>query len=365
MPAVGRGDDCTSHAYFGEVFFPRLRGVSPKLILRRLYRAIADDALTDTAAQLSYYFLFALFPFLFFLATLTAYLPVHGAVDALIERLQYVMPVEALTVVQGHLEALLHNPRPKLLTVGLAVTVWTASRSVDALRKGLNLAYDVPESRPFWWTQLLAIGMTIAGAVLILLAFAGFVLGGKVGEMLAARAGISEQFAIVWSWLRWPFTAMVVMFAAALSYYALPDVRQKFRYITPGSLTATVLWLATTWGFTRYVELFGTFDATYGSIGGVVVLLLWLYLTGLVFLLGGEVNAVIEHHSEEGKVRGARAEGEAPLPIEERPSAAPAGVAKQRKIHERLRERLRWRRRRPRHVPPPAGEKEPPPDSLH
>jgi membrane protein len=328
------------------VLFPKLRGTSPKAILLHLYRAIADDAITDIAAQLSYYFLFALFPFLLFLATLTAYLPLHGAVDALIERLQFVMPPEALTVVQGHMEMLLHNARPKLLTLGLGVTLWTASRGVDALRKGLNLAYDVPESRPFWWTQLLAIGMTVTGAVLILVAFAGFVLGGNVGEALAERAGIHEQFALVWSWLRWPFTAMVVMLAAALSYYALPDVKQKFRYITPGSVTATGLWLATTWGFTRYVELFGRFDVTYGSIGGVVVLLLWLYLTGLVFLLGGEVNAVIEHQSVEGKARGARDEGQPPLPVEERPSAAPPGAAKQSKTRERARKRVGWLRRR-------------------
>jgi membrane protein len=345
------------------MLFPELRGLSAKSILRHLYREVADDAITDTAAQLSYFFLFALFPFLFFLVTLTAYLPVHGAVEALMERLQVVMPAEALAVVQAHLQTLLHDPRPNLVTLGLGVTLWTASRGVDALRKGLNLAYDVPESRPFWRTQLLAIGMTVAGAVLIVVAFAGFVLGGNAGEALAARIGIHEQFALLWSWLRWPFTAMAVMLAAALSYYALPDVEQKFRYITSGSVTATVMWLATTWGFTAYVEHFGNFNVTYGSIGGVVVLLLWLYLTGLVFLFGGELNAVIDHESREGKRRGARVEGQAPVPIEERPSSAPPGVARFRKRRARFR-KLAWRRgQRPRSDSSQANEPEPPLDS--
>jgi membrane protein len=301
--------------------------LSPKSVLRHLYREVSEDAITDTAAQLSYYFLVALFPFLFFLVTLTAYLPVQGAVDALMERLQAVMPVEALAVVQAHLQMLLHNPRPQLVTLGLAVTLWTASRGVDALRKGLNIAYDVRESRPYWRTQLLAIGMTVAGAVLIVVAFAGFVLGGNVGEALAARIGIHQQFALVWSWLRWPFTAMVVILAASLSYYVLPDVAQKFRLISPGSVTATVLWLATTWGFTQYVEYFGRFNVTYGSIGGVVMLLVWLYLTGLVFLFGGELNAVIEHELQQESLRSAGVEGQVPVPAEERPGFEPPGAA--------------------------------------
>lgn len=320
-----------------------MRGPTLKKLPRRLYRALADDAVTDTAAQLSYYLLFALFPFLFFLVTLVAYLPIHGAVDSLMDRLQYVMPGDALEVVRQHLQILLHNQRPRLLSVGLVVTLWTASRGVGALRKGLNLAYDVPESRPFWKTQIAAIAMTVASALLIVLAFGGFVAGGSAGEWLADKVHVGRQFATAWSWLRWPFTAMVVMFAAALSYFFLPDVKQRFRYITPGSVTATGLWLLSTWAFTQYAEHFGTFEVTYGSIGGVVVLMLWLYISGLVFLIGGELNAVIEHQSKEGKLEGARAEGEAPLPPEERPGAAPPGAAKLASSAERMRKRRRWR----------------------
>jgi membrane protein len=221
------------------------------------------------------------------------------------------------------------------------ITLWTASRGVDALRKGLNLAYDVTESRSFWRTQALAVLVTVAGAVLILLAFAMFLAGGEAGMWLAERLHIAREFAVLWSWLRWPFTAGVVMLAAALCYYLLPDVEQKFHYITPGSATSTLLWLLTTWGFTKYVEHFGRFNVTYGSIGGVVVLMVWLYLTGLVFLFGGEVNAVVEHTSPAGKAKGARREGDLPLPPGQHPKVAPPGALKSATLAGRLRSRLR------------------------
>lgn len=342
--------------------FPSLKGVPLKRIVRHLYREVVDDAVTDTAAQLSYYFLFALFPFLFFLVTLVAYLPLQGAVESLLERLHYVMPGQALSLVEGHVDSLLNNPRPKLLSLGLLVTLWTASRGVDALRKGLNLAYDVPESRPFWRTQIVAIGMTAAGAILILVAFTAFILGGNLGTALAERLQVGTQFATVWSWLRWPFTATIVMLAVALSYYLLPDVKQKFKYITPGSLTATVLWLLGTWGFTQYVEHFGRFNVTHGSIGGVIVLMVWLYISGLVFLLGGEINAVIEHEAKTGKQKGARGEGEAPLPLEDRPGAMPVGVAKSAVSAERRRRRMRIFGRKRTSPPPPSPPRPPEPD---
>ncbi|MBX5481573.1 MAG: YihY/virulence factor BrkB family protein [Myxococcaceae bacterium] len=348
------------------MLFPELKGLSLKEVLRQLYRELSDDAVTDTAAQLSFYFLFALFPFLVFLTTLIAYLPLHGAAEALLERLGTVMPDEALAVVQRHFDSLLNQPRPKLLSVGLLVTLWTSSRGVNALRKGLNLAYDVPESRPFWHTQAIAIGVTIASALLIILAFSAFILGGDLGAWLAAKAHISEAFAMVWSLARWPFTAMVVMLAAALCYYLLPDVQQRFRYITPGSVTATGLWLLSTWGFSQYVEHFGRFNVTYGSIGGVAVLLLWFYISGLVFLVGGEVNAVVEFMSKGGKVKGARAEGQAPLPLQERPGAAPPGAAKlassAKRQRQKLRRLLRLHGSRDRHQPGELTDSEPPDD---
>jgi membrane protein len=168
----------------------------------------------------------------------------------------------------------------------------------------------------------------VAISILVLASVAMMVLGGDAGLWLAQRADAAVQFQMVWSWLRWPTTALVFMFAVAVAFYVLPDVEQEFRFITPGSVSGTILWLLATWGFTQYAEHFAHYNVTYGSIGGVVVLLTWLYISALVLILGGEMNAVIEQASPGGKAAGARAPGEAPAPLWERPSAMPPAAAK-------------------------------------
>jgi len=161
----------------------------------------------------------------------------------------------------------------------------------------------------------------------VLISIALLTAGGSAGFWLARKVGIAHQYVLVWSWLRWPVTALAMMLCAALAYYVLPDVKQKFKFITPGSVIGTLVWLACTYGFSVYAGHFGSYNVTYGSIGGVIVLLTWFYLSGFVFLMGGEVNAIIEHAAPDGKESGARAPGEVPPPRSERPSAVPAGAA--------------------------------------
>src|SRR5438067_4253252 len=314
--------------------------------VKTLGKRISDNAVSDRAANLSYYFVFALFPFLFTLVTLAAYLPVKGAVDDLMARLDPLMPDAAMQIIRGQLTALATRQRPHLLTFGLVLAIWSASRGVDALRTALNLSYDVKESRPWWKVQAIAIAVTTATSALMLIATAGLALGSGVGVWLAAKLHIDQFWALLWGWLRWPLTAAGVMLVLALLYYFLPDVKQEWRYITPGSMLGTVLWLLLTWGFSVYAENFGSYDKTYGAIGGVIVLMTWFYISGFVFVLGGEVNAVIEHASAEGKARGARAANEAPPPPVERPSIAAPGAAKTAASAERTRRRIwsRWRK---------------------
>ena len=303
--------------------------------LRRIYQRYENNTVSDTAAALSYYFVFSLFPFLFFLATLTAYLPLGGSVETLLDRLRPVFPAQAMAVIDQHLHDLVSRPRPNLLTVGILVTLYSASRGVDAVRKGLNLAYDVKESRPFGHTEALAIGMTIAGAAFALLGVAALVAGGDAGLWVARKLGLGTAYLFAWHWLRWPVTAGLIMLVAAFNYYLLPDVKQRFKYITPGSVGGTLIWLLGTWGFSEYAGHFGTYNVTYGSIGGVIVLMTWLFISGFIFAMGGEVNAILEHASREGKAAGARAEGQAPPPPEERPSAMPPGAAASQHAAER------------------------------
>ncbi len=344
----------------------RLKYLTWREFGRRFVKEFQEDTVTDCAAQLSYYFLFSLFPLLFFLVTLAAYLPfAPGAVESMLDRLSPLVPGEAMALVDQHLRSLVNQPRPRLLTVGLAVALWSASRGVDALRKALNLAYDVPESRPFWKTQAVAMLMTVVGTLLIPVSFAVFLLGGRVGAWIAERLQLIDEFHVFWSWLRWPFTASLVMLMMALCYYVLPDVKQRFKYITPGSVLGTVLWLLSTWGFTQYVEHFGKYNVTYGSIGGVVVLMLWLYLTGLIFILGGELNAILEHASRDAKAKakGARVPGEPP-PLE--PPLKTPGAAKSASSARKTQYAFwRWRRRvaRGKHPEPPGSE--PPNPTIH
>jgi membrane protein len=312
--------------------------MSGKLFLKRLYQEYENDAVADSAGALSYYFVYSLFPFLFFLVTLTAYLPwIRQSVGTALDRLRDLMPAQAMSIVEQHIKGLVARPRPHLLTVGLAVAIYSGSRGVDAIRKALNLAYDVKESRPFWQTELIALGMTAGGAFLLLVGVAALAAGGDIGLWAARHLDIAKEYVLLWSWLRWPITAFIVMLAAALAYYVLPDVKQEFKFITPGSVFGTLIWLLASWGFGQYVSHFGSYNVTYGSIGGVVILLTWFYISGFVFLMGGEANAIIEHHSAEGKASGARAPDQAPPPPEERPSAMPVGAAKSAEAASRSR----------------------------
>jgi membrane protein len=309
--------------------------LSAREFLRRLYRAYQDDLLFDSAAQLSYYFLFSLFPFLFFLATLTAYLPATEWIERLMPQLRALAPVQVSGFVEQNLHALTAEQRPSLLVLSLFGSVFSASRGIDAIRRALNLAYDVKESRPWWKTEIIALGITLAGAVSVLSALALLVAGGQVGFWLAERAHVETAYVLVVQQLRWPVTAFLIATLVAAVYHLLPDVKQTFRFVLPGAALATLLWLVATWGFGQYVASFDTYNLTYGSIGGMVVLLIWLYLSGVIFVLGGTINALLEQASPAGKARGARAAGYPSPPREERPSAVPPGATASAEVAER------------------------------
>jgi membrane protein len=272
----------------------RPRRISLLALVKRLVRLFVDHTIPDRAAQLAYYFIFALFPMLAFMVTLAAYLPIENVVSPLIERTSYVMPESTVALLEDQLNALTQKTHPRILTFGFLVAWWSASRGVNALRAALNLAYDVKETRPFWKTQGLALLITLSGAVLLVLGLSAIALGGKAGYWLAHQVNLGNEYLKLWFWLRWPITAALLMLSLALTYYLLPDVKQRFRFITLGSVVSTVAWLAATWGFTQFVEHFGHYNVTYGAIGGVIILLTWFYISGLLFITGGEINAILE-----------------------------------------------------------------------
>ncbi len=265
---------------------------------RQVYLRYTRDSLADTAGALSYYFVFALFPFLFLLTTLTAYVPYfRTAADTLLARARDLLPREAMGLVYAHVEGLVATPRPRFLAMSLLLALYSASRGVDAVRAALNRAHDVPESRPLWKTEALAFGMTAGGTLVLLGAVAGMAAGGSAGFWLARHLGVATPYVFVWRWLRWPVTASAIALCAALAYHLLPDVKRKFKLFTPGSLLGTVAWFLATWGFGEYAAHIASYNITYGTIGGVIVLMTWFYLTGFIFLLGGEINVILESNS--------------------------------------------------------------------
>ena len=274
---------------------PAPNAPAPKPFLKEVYRRYTRDSLADTAGALSYYFVFALFPFLFLLTTLTAYIPYfRTSADTLLSRARDILPPQAMQLVSAHVDGLVRRPRPRFLAVSLSLALYAASRGVDAVRGALNRAHDVRESRPWWKTEALALGMTAGGALLVLAAAAAMAAGGSAGFWLARQVGVATPYVFVWRWLRWPITAVAIALCAALAYHLLPNVERKFKLLTPGSLLGTLAWFAATWGFGEYAAHIASYNITYGAIGGVIVLMAWFYLTGFIFLLGGEINVIVE-----------------------------------------------------------------------
>jgi membrane protein len=261
-------------------------------VARSLYERYFDHAVPSSAAALSFYFFFSVFPFLLVLVTLTDLLPFFDpSLSRLLDAARAVLPPEAMSLIEARLGAA--AVRPKLLGLGLFASLYSASRGVDAVRIALNLSHGVRESRPFWKTQALAFGVTIGGALLILASIGVAVLGGDAGFWLSRRLGVGGLYVHAWGWARWPVTALLTMSLASLGYSLLPDVESPFRLVTSGSVLGTTAALAASWGFGEYAAHFGSYDVAYGSIGGVIVLMTWFYILAFIYLVGGELDAAL------------------------------------------------------------------------
>jgi membrane protein len=279
-----------------------------ELAKRAASEVVADNCL-NLAAQLAYYFFLALFPALLFLVAIVSFIPVQGLLEMITSTLARVAPGEVITIIQDQVLKIAHDQNSGLLTLGLLGTIWSTSSGVDAIISTLNEAYDIQEGRPWWRVKLTAIGLTLALAVFVVLAFALLLIGPTLAEKVASWFYLGPAF--VWSWkiLQWPVVFGLVALAIAIIYYYAPDAEQEWIWITPGSVLATVLWLLTSLGFKFYVSHFASYNATYGAIGGVIVLMLWFYVSSLAVLVGAELNAEIEHASPYGKDPGEKVAG--------------------------------------------------------
>ncbi|MFS0827979.1 YihY/virulence factor BrkB family protein [Pseudomonas phoenicis] len=285
------------------MMLPVLQGLPLHRVLIRTVQEFLDDEMSTYASAMAYQMLFSLFPFLLFLIALIGFLHLPDFFSWLRLQVELVLPPVALESVNPVIDQL-QQSKGGLLSVGIVVALWTASAGVRLMMSAMNAAYDVPEGRPVWKRIPLSILYTVGIAGMLLAAAALMVLGPQVMEWIAARVGLEEFIVTLWTILRWPVIILLMMIAVALMYYVMPDVEQKFRFITPGSVLAVVVWIAASLGFAYYVKTFADYNAMYGSIGAIIVLLLYFYISSAVLLLGAEMNAVIEHMSAEGKDKG-------------------------------------------------------------
>lgn len=267
--------------------------------MARTVREIDEDNCLGLAAQLAFYFFLSLFPALLFLVALVGYLPVQNLLSQMLEALGTIAPSEVLSLLRAQLDEVGKGSYGSLLTLGIVGAIWSSSAAMVAIIDALNNAYDVEERRPWWRRRIVAIALTVALAVFIVASLLLVLVGPDAALWLARRLGLEDAFGLLWAVLRWPLMGALVVFGVDLVYHFAPNRRVRWAWITPGSLVATALWIASSFGFKFYVANLGNYNATYGAIGAVVVLLLWFYVSGLAILVGAELNGVLEQLGRE------------------------------------------------------------------
>jgi membrane protein len=279
---------------------PGLRGLGPVALIKESIKGFFDDDMATYAAALAYQVLFSIFPFIIFLIALLGFLNLSDFFDWLLKQAQFLLPQQAMDQVNRVIHEL-KQPQGGLLSFGAIVALWSASAGIRAIMNALNKAYDVKEGRPAWKLYPLSILYTIGIAALLIVAAALFLVGPQAMQWLAHQIRLEHFFVVLWTWLRWPVVLLLLTLVVAVIYYVAPDVEQDFRFITPGAVLAVVVWIASSLAFDYYVRNFANYSATYGSIGTIIVLLLYSYISAAVLLFGAEINAVIEHHAPTGK----------------------------------------------------------------
>jgi membrane protein len=278
-------------------------------LIKRTWYQFWEDRILDQSAKLSFYFLLSFFPLLLFLMVLLGLLLRSGPAvqEALHKYLAAVVPESASDLIDRTLLEVTRGPSRGKLSLALLLlsALWAASKGMSAIIESLNIAYEVKESRPWWKKQLIALGLTIVSFGLIASAMLLMMYGGRFSQILVSSFGFSSFITGAWRVLRWPFLLAFVLMAFNTLYLYAPNFKhRRWHWLMPGTVVGVALWLMVSLGFKLYLSLFDRFTITYGSIGAVIVLLLWLYLSGTAILIGGEVNSEIEKASIERTRRG-------------------------------------------------------------
>jgi membrane protein len=253
-----------------------------------VWTELGHREILDRSAAFSYYFIFALFPTLLFLTALLALLPMPLLLDRLMAHVRNVLPGEAGVLVQSTLDQVLQGAHPGLLSIGVAAALWAASSGMTSIMTALSV-----ESRSWWHQRVLAVGLTIVFSILSVIALVLLMFGQDLGEAIADQAGWGAVSKLTWLVVRWPVAMLLGLAAISLVYRLVPAPNQRWAWVTPGAAFAVVAWAAMSVALRFYVGYFASYNATYGSIGGVILLMLWVYLSGVALLVGAAINSEI------------------------------------------------------------------------
>jgi len=278
-------------------------------LAKKTLAEIGQDDVMGLAAQLSYYFLLALVPAIVCVLAMTSFLPTTYLQD-MIAGLSEFAPPDVVEILRDQLANIANGSNSGVLTFGLVMALWSSSAAMVGITSSLNRAYDIEEARPWWKVRLISMALTIGVAVFVVLSFGLVMLGPTLADRVAAVVGFGPAFAMAWKVLQWPLVFAMIAGGIGLIYYFAPDAEQDWEWITPGALAATVLWLIASLAFKFYLANFADYNESYGSLGGVIVLMLWFYISALAVLVGAEMNAEIEHASPHGKDPGEKVPNE-------------------------------------------------------
>jgi membrane protein len=279
----------------------KLGGLTPIQLAKRVGNEFNDDDISGRSAELAYYFFLAIFPALLMMVTVLGFLSQPGSAiqNSMMQQLGRLLPGSASELVSKTLNEVHRNAGGIKVVIGLVGALWSASAGVVAISDVLNICYEVKETRSFIRRRAVMIGLTIALTVLVLSAVTIVLYGGTIAEYVGNHVGLGGPAVMGWKIVQWPVAFMFMSVAFGCVYYFAPNLNEpSWNWITPGSVVGFMLWIVASVVLRVYLHFFNSYSATYGSLGAVIILLLWFYLTGMAILLGGEVNSEIGHASE-------------------------------------------------------------------
>jgi membrane protein len=273
----------------------QLPGGSWWAAVKRTVREFQVDNLKDWAAALTYYSVLSIFPALVVLVSLIG-LAGRSTIQTLLDNLGQVAPGSVNQILEGAIRSLqqTRGSAGVLALAGLAAALWSASNYIAAFMRASNAIYDVPEGRPVWKTLPIRIAVTVIVMVLLAASAVAVVATGGLADRIGRLLGLGSAVVTVWDIVKWPVLLLVVSFMFALLYWASPNAKQGFRWVTPGGILAVVVWVAASAAFAIYVANFNSYNKTYGSLASVIIFLVWLWLSNTAILLGAELNAELE-----------------------------------------------------------------------